>query len=234
MCDLVRISELRNLVRNPEAGDAYFRNFDKSLEENPIKKKHFVDIERDLAGLDSAAWAYLKAELEPLLELKHRTRGWQALFDKLNQAKAYNYLVSIGCSNVAFIPESRIRGQKTPDLRGRIVGREVFCEVKTFNVSEVEAAARTYGNARSIVVELPNEFFKKLQYDLNRAKDQLDSYCQADMPRKMIYLVFNFDDLFHEHAEGYSAQIDAFVGRIDIRGLEVITDIKSPFYSAMA
>jgi hypothetical protein len=29
-------------------------------------------------------------------------RGWQPLFDKLNQAKAYNYLKQAGCTNIAF------------------------------------------------------------------------------------------------------------------------------------
>jgi hypothetical protein len=30
-------------------------------------------------------------------------RGWQALFDTLNELKAYAYLQRLGCSQVAFI-----------------------------------------------------------------------------------------------------------------------------------
>ena len=65
------------------------RDLDETLAAWPQKRKQFHDIEADLQCLDAAAWAYLKAEVAPLLITKHRTRGLQPLFDKLNQAKAW-------------------------------------------------------------------------------------------------------------------------------------------------
>ena len=68
------------------------RTLEKSLSERRPKLKQFRDIELDLQGLDAKAWAFLKSEVAPLLAAKDPKRGWQSLFDKLNQAKAFNYL----------------------------------------------------------------------------------------------------------------------------------------------
>jgi hypothetical protein len=94
--ELSRIYELRDLLPNHLPPKAYFRDLDKTLAAWPQKRKQFQDIEGDLQGLDVAAWTYLKAQVAPLLTAKHETRGWQPLFDKLNQAKAFNYLVRMG------------------------------------------------------------------------------------------------------------------------------------------
>src|SRR6202051_759546 len=65
--ELPRVYELHDLIQNPPPPDAYFRDFDRSLGEYPQKRKQFRDIESDLQGLDSAAWAYLKTEADSLL-----------------------------------------------------------------------------------------------------------------------------------------------------------------------
>ncbi len=143
--ELSRVYELHDLIQNPRPPGAYFRDFDSSLAEYPQKRKQFGDIERDLQGLDSAAWAYLKAEAVSRLMARDVKRGWQALFDILNQAKAYNYLKGLGCTNIAFIPVSRAKGRQTPDLEAELNSVKVLCEVKTINISEEEAARRQSG-----------------------------------------------------------------------------------------
>src|ERR1700692_87162 len=77
--ELPRVYELHDLIQNPRPPDAYFRDFDRSLGEYPQKRKQFRDIESDLQGLDSAAWAYLKTEAASLLVAKDAKRGWQML-----------------------------------------------------------------------------------------------------------------------------------------------------------
>jgi hypothetical protein len=64
-----------------------------------------------------------------LLTVRDAKRGWQPLFDKLNQAKAFNYLRWIGWVNVEFIPPSTETGQQTPDLRAESGSNKVLCEV---------------------------------------------------------------------------------------------------------
>src|SRR5580692_4826758 len=90
--ELPRVFELHDVVQPSCSPQAYFQNFENSLLERPQKLKQFRDIERDLQGLDADAWTFLKSEITPLLPAKHPTRGWQLLFDKLNQAKEFNYL----------------------------------------------------------------------------------------------------------------------------------------------
>ena len=59
--DLPRIYEL--IDQSPASPDAYFRDFDDSAKENPVKLKHFRHIEEDLRVLDATSWAQLKAEI---------------------------------------------------------------------------------------------------------------------------------------------------------------------------
>jgi hypothetical protein len=103
-CDeLRRISQLRDYSVNLNSPKAYCRADDDKLS-NPHKRKFFVALERELQGLDAEAWDFLKGEALPRLKAQHPTRGWQQLFDTLNEAKGYNYLVRIGCKDIKFIP----------------------------------------------------------------------------------------------------------------------------------
>jgi hypothetical protein len=58
--DLPRIYEVRDCVAEPGGAEAYFQDFENSLANNPVKRKHFLHIEAELAGLDLDAWAYLQ------------------------------------------------------------------------------------------------------------------------------------------------------------------------------
>ena len=145
--ELPRIYELRDLLPNPPPPGAYFCNLDKSLAEIPQKLRQFRDLERDLQGLDAAAWNFLKSELEPLLTAQDAKRGWQPLWDRLNQAKAYNHLKDARYRNIEFISPSTVRGQQTPDLRAELNTTRVLCEVKTIDISEIEAERRHSGGA---------------------------------------------------------------------------------------
>jgi hypothetical protein len=123
---LPRVYELRDMAQSPPSPEAYFSDFDNKLQESSVRLKHFRDIEAELQGIDAPAWSYLKAQLAQLLAVRSAKRGWQALFDKLNEAKGYNHLVGIGCTNVEFVPVSSVNGQRTPDLRGVLAGKG-FC-----------------------------------------------------------------------------------------------------------
>ena len=219
----------------PLSPDAYFRDFDNTARETPVKLKHFRHIEEDLRGLDPDSWAQLKAELVPLLTARDERRGWQALFDKLNEAKGYNHLVRIlGCTSVKFIPRSKVQGQKTPDLEGSLGPIKVLCEVKTINISKIEEGCRNEHTVRTISTQLPEGFFNKLKADLETAGKQMAAYCSVAPARRIAYVVVNYDDLLHEYAQDYSTQIGAFIVDNPVPELEVFFDTKPPFYSATA
>jgi hypothetical protein len=233
--ELSRIYDLLDLTEDLDSPNAYFRRFGKTTAENPVKKKHFLDIERDLQGLDQVAWNHLKKDVKPLLEKKHCTRGWQGLFDKLNQAKAYNHLVSIRCTNVRFVPESKQPRQKTPDLEGTRGVQRVLCEVKTVNPSEEEVEDRNLELSVRNPQDLLNEkFFAKLTSILDRARAQLAACDSQEITKKLIFIVLNYDDRLHEYAENYSRQLGEFLEKSKVRDSEIVLYAKLPGYSATA
>jgi hypothetical protein len=231
--ELPRIYELRDLLPNPFPSGAYFHNLDKSLAEWPQKRKQFRDIESDLQGLDWEAWAYLKTAVAPLLTVKHVTRGWHQLFDILNQAKAFNYLTRLGCTNVKFIPVSIVEGRQTPDLGADLETRKVLCEVKTINVSEIEACRRHNHGVGTSTDQLDDGFFRKLASDLAHATKQMVAYDGDSSTRRIAYVIVNFDDSLHEYGDRYRSRIDQFITLNVAPELEVVFDIKPPFGSAL-
>ena len=230
-CELLRIGEIRDCVQRGRAGH-YFENFDRSLVEDSVKRKHFLHLEAELAGLDSAAWSQLKEQVVHLFEKKDPVRGWQAAFDKLNEAKAYTYLAKRGCSELYFIPESSASGQKTPDINGKLGGASILCEVKTINPSDNESKARGQAIARSVQGNLPKAFFAKLCSTVKKADIQMDVYCRDGASQKFVYIILNFDDSLHEYVGRYMVQIHDFCRRKKLPCIEIIFDVKPEFYSA--
>lgn len=86
--DLPRISEIKDCVVKCGHAGHYFEKFDITKIDNTIKRKHFLHLEAELAELDFAAWEQIKTQIIPLFQKGHSFRGWQAAFDKLNEAKA--------------------------------------------------------------------------------------------------------------------------------------------------
>lgn len=231
--ELPRIYELRDLLPEPPPADAYFRNLDASLAAIPQKLRQFRDWESELQGLDPTAWAFLKLELAPLLVVRHPTRGWQQFFDKLNQAKAYNYLKAAGFTGVEFVPVSAIKGQRTPDLQARAGSTTILCEVKTINVSKDEADRVATGGVGTTIDQLAPEFFGKLTSALAQANAQMIGYEANQATKKIVYVVVNFDDRLHEYGDEYRRQIEECLRSNSVPELEVILDIKPAFYTAM-
>jgi hypothetical protein len=229
--ELPLVFELHDLVQPSSSLDAYFQNFEPSLSAIPQKLKLFRDIETDLQGLDAEAWVFLKGEVAPLLAAKDPMRGWQSLFDKLNQAKAFNYLKKAGYRNVRFVSPSAVKGQQTPDLEAD----GALCEVKTVNVSKIEADRRATGGVGMIADHLEEGFFNKLSSDLRKAKAQMVAYDTSASTKHIAYVIVNFDDNLHEYADRYQVQIDRYVAGDPVPGLQVLVfDIKPPFYTAMS
>jgi hypothetical protein len=141
----------------------------------------------------------------------------QPLFNILNQAKACNYLKRSGCTDIAFIPPSCVKGKRTPDIKAELNLTPVLCEVKTINISESEADRRLSGGVGSSMDRLQDGFFKKLVSDLVQAKDQMLAYDHGAAAQKIAYVIVNFDDSLHEYADRYQAQIDQMLMRNDIR-----------------
>lgn len=221
--ELPRVYELRDLICDPVASNAYFQNFDASLKDDPLKKKVWLAREREFDRLDLASWCYLKTEAIPYLTTRDlRGRGWQQLIAILNQARAHNYLMDAGCAQVQFIPRESRNGRKTPDIEGELGSRKILCEVKTVSESDNEVVRRESGGVGSTNDHLNVGFFVKLTSDLCEAKKQIDAYDISDNIRRIAFIVLNFDDALGEYKANYFQQIDQHLFENPTSGLEVV------------
>jgi hypothetical protein len=236
MCrdELSRIYEIRDVAVSSGAPDAYLGRLGDASEEHPLALKHLRDWEKELQGLDDAAWSHLKGKIRPLIVGRLPGRGWQPLFDKLNEAKAYNYLLREGCTNVHFVPEQPKGGLRTPDLEGDSPDNKVLCEVKTINTSDKEIKRRRDSSVFSISNKIDLRVLAKLDKNIAEARDQMCSYDVSGVARHVVYVVVNFDDHLHSYAHEYRDQIAQHIDAHPVSGVEIYLDIKPPFYSAIA
>ena len=231
--ELPRLYQLRDCIADPASPDAYFRDFDQNLARFADIKDVYLRQERVLQGLDDKAWEDLKGEALPLLSARDkRGRGWQQLFDILNEARAYNYLKSLGCTNLRFIPRSNGR---SPDLEGLLSLDRVLCEVKTINISNEEIACRTGPiKARSLPITLAAGFLKKLRATVETAKRQLLAFDPGRAAVHFVYLNISFDDFLAELKEAYFQQIDSDLAETPVTGVRlVICNDHTPFYKPL-
>lgn len=219
--EMPRIYELRDLITDPSKLCAYFQGFDKSIHDEPSKKRVWLARERELQRLDLESWQFLKEEALPYLMTRDERRGWEQLIAILNQARAHNYLLDEGCLDICFILRSKTDGKETPDLEGVMNEMKVVCEVKTINISDVEAIRRQTGGVGTIAISLDQGFFRKLESDLLKAKSQMESYFSG-YARRITFVVLNFDDFFGEYKADYFEQIDRFLATHRFPCLDIV------------
>jgi hypothetical protein len=180
-------------------------------------------LEKELQGLDSNAWEFLKGEASAYLVHRDQSgRGWQQLFDILNQARAYNYLRTLSCSTVRFIPRAKIQGLRTPDLEAALGSKRILCEVKTINVSQEEVRARNEPTVRSTAIRLEDGFFRKLRSDIRVAKEQMHAYDAMGTAQRYVYINLCFDDFLAEYKDEYFRQIDQYLSDNPFPAVELV------------
>lgn len=221
---LPRIFELKDMLADPSHPDAYFQNFEESLNQNPSKREASQRLERQLAVLDNDAWRDLKERAAVQLQPRDAGRGWQALFDIFSEANGFAYLKSIGSTGVRFIP--RTKG-KTPDLEGLRGGRLVLCEVKTINVSQDEADTRHRIHQGAIVAteastRVGDGFLRKLSSNLENAIEQLDAQDPQRKARRIVFTVVHFDDWVGDYQREYFGQIDEYLLANPVPGADLV------------
>jgi hypothetical protein len=220
---LSRVFELHDAFGEPQPGD-YFWEFESSIERLPLKLAAFERLEYQLTALDAQAWDDIRSRALPELRSRRPGRGWQSLFDVLNEAKAFRYLKELGAAKVRFVPRT---SQKTPDLECELDGEPVLCEVKTINISEVEAEHRRrvsegHIEATSVAACVRDELLIKISTTLQAARLQLEVHDASGVARHVIFFVIHFDDWVGDYQGEYLAQIDASLSTELVPGLEVV------------
>jgi ribosome-binding factor A len=192
----IRLNELVSLYP-ADNQKSRFHNFWETFYKNPesefsaLRVQAFSLIEKELSALDADSWSTLKKEVKTLC-VKSGERGWNQLFEKLNEAKGYCFLKSIGCSDIEFIATKN--NVETPDLIGRKNTSQVLCEVKTINVSKGLVDARINLTVMKAKNRLDEGMTKKLELTIFKAASQLNSYSESLDTEKYIYLVITYDD----------------------------------------
>lgn len=221
--EMPRVYELQDLIADRSASNAYFQKFDTTLRGEPEKRKTWLARERTFQRLDQKAWTFLKKEAQPYLtKPDSKGRGYQQLISMLNQAWAYEYLIDIGCSGVAFIPSGVADGQETPDLAGELGERRALCEVKTLGISDDEVGRRNANAPGSTTAELEFGFLNKLNCALLKASSQMKSYDSSTDVKRIAFVAIDFDDFQGEYKEGYYAQIDGHLAANPVPGIDIL------------
>lgn len=219
---LPRVFELRDAAGGSHPDD-FFRDFEASTIRIPAKRVAFERLERQLSALDISAWHDLKGRAVGELQKRRPGRGWQSLFDLLNEAKGAEYLASLGCRNIRFIPRAT---KKTPDLEADLDGQRVLCEVKTLNISENEASHRRRVDEGQFeareVSQSVQEMLVKLSTTLEAARLQLETHDIAGGARRVIFLVIHFDDWVGDYQPEYLAQIDEHLAQRPLLGAQLV------------
>ena len=220
--EMPRVYELCDLIAHRSSPSSYFQDFDRSVASEAEKKRVWLAREREFQRLDDAAWEFLKDEALPYLSARDRKgRGWEQLISILNQARAYNYLVDRGCSDVRFVERAKEQNRETPDLEAELDGARIVCEVKTLNASQVEIERRQSGGVGSGTNVLSVPFFEKLDRTVERAESQMLSYA-GDGAEHTVFFILNFDDLLGEYKADYFGQIDDHLGSSHPTGANLV------------
>lgn len=191
---LPRLYELRDCVPEPDCDDSYFRDFNALLERSPLASEFYRSLELKLHCLDGDAWKALKSEASQYVMVKDKSRGWPQLLCILNQTHAYAYLKDLGYSTISFIPRSKVRGVKTPDLEGVSEAQNIICEVKTINLSADEVNARISRTARGGDCRLSGKCFEQLDSDIQKARGQILAYDPDRKAHHLVYVWAKLDD----------------------------------------
>lgn len=215
-----RLNELAYLHRPEDERSRFFR-FWESFYEIPERVQEFSLIENELSELDHKSWYFLKDEARELCVKSDERRGWNQLFEKLNEAKGYCFLKLIGCSDIQFIPRATKNNIETPDLEGWRNTSQVLCEVKTINISDELVSARNNILVMLAHNELTSGLKNKLKSTFTKAASQLNSYSKSADTEKYIYLVIIYDDDLDYRRE-LNAQTRELFNNMKLEGVDLV------------
>lgn len=220
---LPRLYELKDLT-DQSCADAYFRDFERRFSDGKTVLAAYQKIEQQLAALDDRAWSDLKSRAARTADQRIAGRGWQPLFDTLNEAKGYVYLQGIGCTGIAFIPRTN---KKTPDLGAFLGATRVLCEVKSINITENEADRRKQVEQgqfviHSTAVRLTEAALRRVRRKLEDGIEQLESDDPQRAARRIVFAVVDFDDWVGDCQPQYFAQLDAHLLAKTVVGAELV------------
>jgi hypothetical protein len=194
-------------VRKQHSEDSFFRTFESSLKTWPLKRRFYAAYERAFALLDDSSWKNLLSKAVNHFPEKRYRQVKGPFFDQLNDALAYQWLVSRGFTEVSVLPEPRDakQGSKCPDISFCASGNQFYCDVKTLSTSIAELDQRCSSKYRdsSRYAQLHPTFLKKIDDAVSTGTEQI----RARGPNGMVFVLVNFDDFTLTYYSRHRTQI---------------------------
>lgn len=191
--------------------DNYF-SFVYSDQFSLLADSSYLKLDRRLAKLDPKALENILTRSAPLVAKRDRNKGrdWTQLFNELNEAKGYEYLLSMGYSNIHFVPRSG--SNKTPDLMAEGSDQKALLEVKSINRSDIDI--ESVGYVQYATNNLPEGFKQKVRDCYKEAQEQCMAIDRGKSCRWFCYFCLDLDGVVAVNRENQTT-LDAF-----IKGLE--------------
>jgi hypothetical protein len=203
---------------NKDEPKNYF-NFKELFPIAYLGKQAYWEIERVISRLDSTAWERLSKKTLASVTADDPSRRYHQLFNHLNEARGYTYLLDEGYSRIEFIEDPT---GKSADLVGTNDGSTALLEVKTVNQSDKDIRIEALGNNKAIKVDpLISEKFKtRIKRSIKNARKQLYSYKQR-VDRKIVFLFIEMESPQRTCGESY-LKLESFISDQNSKDLEVV------------
>lgn len=191
------ISHLKTIEKY--RNDWWLQRFNDESNNNQLKQI-IKELNLVFSKINKDSWGIYKCKLIDKFNEVKNDRGKSQFFNEVNEAYAYNYLIKKGYTNIKFIKEMR---KSTPDLQYSFKGKIRNCEVKTYNISDIEIerikSNESYDSHKAYS-ELNENFFMKLKNIINKANEQIEY-------KGCIMIYIKFDDFTLSYQKTYIKQI---------------------------
>lgn len=176
--------------------------------------------ENRLSRLSENAFKDISGRAAPCVTLRDKKMGrhWSALFEVLNEAKGYEFLLDEGYSNIRFIPRSK---KESPDIRAQWDCSEAVLEVKTIWRSDFDLSMRRNGKVQSSICELPAGFKSKVIDDYKKATSQCHSIISTSVTRRICYFCIDLDLIVAMEGSNQNV-LERFMRSIEQPDVEII------------
>jgi hypothetical protein len=215
---LSNLPRLHDLYQHSKKDDPknYF-NFEEFFPIAFLGNAAYAEIEKVLTRLDPVAWEKLRKKALSQVTADDPLRRYHQLFNALNEARGYGYLLEDGQTQIEFIED--LTG-KSPDLLAWKNGAKTLLEVKTLNQSDDDIMNEDSRRNEAIKIDptLSVGFETRIKRSIRDARKQLDRYSAE---RKIVYLFAEMESHQRTCFESYN-KLKLFIADQNINDLRVV------------
>lgn len=170
-----------------------------------------------LSQLDVIAFESIVRKAKEAVTIRQGDRGWEQLFNTLNEVKGYLYLKKNGYTSIEFIEEST---KSRPDLYAKSDIKSVLLEVKTIRKSDDDIPR---DRVWSSIDYIPEGLRNKIESDIDKSIVQLNGFYK-EVDEKVCYLII-YLDLALDMNEINRERLGDYIKTIDRPGVSIKYDI---------